>query len=86
MDNRRKHARFNSSVIMQYKDGIFALSFDTVTKDVSLGGVCFFLKKGSRQGRKLRSSFIMIQIHRQKKLRARSSGARFLMTNCSRVI
>ncbi len=53
MDNRRKYARFNSSVIMQYKDGVFAFSFDTVTKDVSLGGVCFFSEKRLKAGQKI---------------------------------
>ena len=53
MDDRRKHARFNSSVIMQYKNGVFTFSFDTVTKDISLGGVCFFSQKKLRLGQKI---------------------------------
>lgn len=44
-DERRKHARFKSATIMQFKDGFFSAHMDTVTKDVSLGGVCFFSEK-----------------------------------------
>lgn len=50
MDERRKHVRFRSATIMQYKDGIFATGADTVTKDVSLGGVCFFSEKQLKVG------------------------------------
>ena len=45
MDERRKHVRFNSATIVQFKDNIFAAQTDTVTKDISLGGVCFFSEK-----------------------------------------
>ena len=45
MDDRRKHVRFSSATIVQFKDSIFAARTDTVTKDVSLGGVCFFSEK-----------------------------------------
>jgi len=45
MDDRRKHVRFKSATIMQYKDGIFSAQTDALTKDVSLGGVCFFSDK-----------------------------------------
>jgi hypothetical protein len=41
-DERRKHARFKSATIMQFKDNFFTAHKDTVTKDVGLGGVCFF--------------------------------------------
>ena len=50
MDDRRKHVRFKSATIMQYKEGIFAAGADTVTKDVSLGGVCFFSEKKFKGG------------------------------------
>ena len=50
MEERRKHARFKSSTIMQYKDGLFTLQTDTMTKDVSLGGVCFFSEKKLKSG------------------------------------
>lgn len=49
-DDRRKHVRFKSATIMQYKDGIFTAQKDTVTKDVSLGGVCFFSEKKLKPG------------------------------------
>ncbi len=45
MQERRKHARFKSSTIMQYKDNLFTVQKDTVTKDVGLGGVCFFSER-----------------------------------------
>ena len=50
MDDRRKHVRFKSSTIMQYKDGIFSAHADVLTKDVSLGGVCFFSDKKVKLG------------------------------------
>lgn len=50
MDERRKHTRFNSATIMQYKDGIFSAQTDALTKDVSLGGVCFFSDKKVKVG------------------------------------
>jgi c-di-GMP-binding flagellar brake protein YcgR len=45
MDERRKHARYTTTTIVQYRDSIFAGQMDTVTKDVSLGGVAFFTEK-----------------------------------------
>jgi hypothetical protein len=51
MDDRRSHPRFGSSTIMQFKDGFFSASIDTVTKDVSVGGVCFFSDKKVAVGR-----------------------------------
>ncbi len=51
MDERRKHARFKSSTILQYKDGIFTAQTDAVTKDVSLGGVCFFSDRKIKLGK-----------------------------------
>ncbi len=51
MDDRRRHARFRSATIMQYKDRIFAPSIDTMTKDISLGGLCFFSDKKLKIGR-----------------------------------
>lgn len=50
-DERRKHARFKSATIMQFKDGFFTANKDTVTKDVSLGGVCFFSEKKIPSGK-----------------------------------
>jgi len=50
MDDRRRHARIRSNTIMQYKDGFFSAVVDTATKDVSLGGICFFTEKKLRKG------------------------------------
>ena len=51
---RRKHVRFNTSTIVQFKDGIFSANTDTLTKDVSLGGVCFFSEKKLTPGKILK--------------------------------
>lgn len=50
MEDRRKHVRFKSETIMQYKSGFFTLSDESVTKDLSLGGVCFFSEKKMKSG------------------------------------
>ena len=50
MDDRRKHTRFKSTTIMQYKKGLFSAHADTVTKDVGLGGLCFFSEKKFKTG------------------------------------
>lgn len=50
MDERRRHTRFKSSTIMQFKDSFFAMQTDTLTKDLSLGGVCFFSQKPFKLG------------------------------------
>ena len=54
MEDRRKHARFKSATIMQYKEGVFTGQRDTVTKDVSLGGVCFFSEKKLKPGQMIK--------------------------------
>ena len=50
MQDRRKHARFKSATIVQYKNSVFAAHTDSVTQDVSLGGVCFFSEKKLQPG------------------------------------
>lgn len=45
MDERRRHVRFSAPTIVQYKDGVFSAHMDTVTRDVSLGGVSLFTEK-----------------------------------------
>lgn len=50
MQERRKHARFNTSTIMQYKEGMFAAKMDTLTRNVSLNGACFFSDKKLKLG------------------------------------
>jgi hypothetical protein len=67
MDERRKHVRFTSATIMQYKDGIFSSGADTVTKDVSLGGVCFFSEKHLKVGQ-----MIKLKLYYDNKTPARS--------------
>ena len=49
-EDRRRHARIKSTTIMQYKNGRFSSTVDTATKDVSLGGVCFFSDKKFKKG------------------------------------
>ena len=51
---RRRHVRFNASTIVQFKDGIFSANIDTISKDVSLGGVCFFSEKKLQPGKILK--------------------------------
>lgn len=49
-DERRRHARIKSTTIIQFKDRLFSGEVDTLTKDVSLGGVCFFSSKKLKVG------------------------------------
>ena len=51
---RRRHVRFKASTIVQFKEGIFSANTDTVSKDVSLGGVCFFSEKKLKSGKALK--------------------------------
>ncbi len=50
MQERRNRARFKASTIMQYKTGIFFPKVDTLTRNVSLNGVCFFSDKKLKIG------------------------------------
>lgn len=54
MDDRRKHVRFNSMTIVQYKENFLTAKTDTVTKDVSLGGLCFFSEKKLKMGQMIK--------------------------------
>jgi c-di-GMP-binding flagellar brake protein YcgR len=51
MDERRRNVRINTATIVQYKDGFFTGNVDTVSRDVSLGGICFFTEKKLSKGR-----------------------------------
>lgn len=53
MDDRRRHVRYKSTTIMQYKQGLFSGDVDTLTKDVGLGGACFFSSKKLKLGMEL---------------------------------
>ncbi|MFH0877985.1 MAG: PilZ domain-containing protein [Candidatus Omnitrophota bacterium] len=53
-EERRKHVRFKSATIVQYKKGLLSVLNDTVTKDVSLGGLCFFSEKKIKIGKVVR--------------------------------
>lgn len=50
MQERRRHARFKTSTIMQYKTGMFIAKRDTLTKNASLNGACFFSDKKLKLG------------------------------------
>ncbi|MFH1691043.1 MAG: PilZ domain-containing protein [Candidatus Omnitrophota bacterium] len=50
MQERRRHARFRTSTIMQYKAGLFTVKMDTLTRNVSLNGACFFSDKKLKLG------------------------------------
>jgi hypothetical protein len=50
MQERRRHIRLKSSTIMQYKDGIFSTHVDTLARNLSLSGVCFFSDKKLKMG------------------------------------
>lgn len=50
MQERRRRARFKTSTIMQYKTGVFSPKIDTLTRNVSLSGACFFSDKKLKVG------------------------------------
>jgi|GEM_PF-2298137 len=54
MQDRRKHARIASTTILQYKKGFLFPTDETVTKDISLGGLCFFSQKSFKFGSVIR--------------------------------
>jgi hypothetical protein len=50
MQERRKHVRITSTTILQYKKGFLSPTDETVTKDISLQGLCFFSQKSFKFG------------------------------------
>lgn len=48
---QRKHERKKITTIVQYKKGLFSGRKHTVTKDMSVGGLCFFSEEKIRLGK-----------------------------------
>ena len=47
---RRRHERKSYTTIAQYRKGLFSGRDQTVTKDISAGGLCFFSEKAVKPG------------------------------------
>lgn len=54
MDERRRHVRFKSTTIVQYNEGFFKAKGESITKDLSLAGLCFFSEKKLKVGQVVR--------------------------------
>lgn len=53
-EEKRKHERFKSVEILEYDNGFWVPVTDTVTKDISGGGICFYSDKKLKTGLVLR--------------------------------
>ena len=53
-DDRRIHPRFKSTTILQYKESFWMPTTETMTKDLSLSGVCFFSQRKLSPGQAVR--------------------------------
>lgn len=54
MQERRRHVRIASTTILQYKKGFLSPVNETVTKDMSSEGLCFFSQKSLKFGSVIR--------------------------------
>lgn len=80
---RRRNERFNSSTILQYKFGFFSNFGDALTKDVSLGGVCFFSEKKMKTGKIVKLRLYFDNKHPAKVLKGKIVWSRYISDKVS---
>lgn len=82
-EERRRNERFNSNTILQYKLGLFSLFGESLTKDVSLGGICFFSEKKLKLGRIVRLRLYYDDKHPARVLKGRIVWSKFIKDKLS---